>query len=337
MPSKRRAVASSSGAFQPASSGSGARHASQPASSGSGASQPASLASSYAQSATASNSYQAPQQDFAAEWARVRSFGRFPNRILYPQTAAEQEEADLWAHLYLQKSMGMPDEVWNELCRYGAPRPVDPREVVIAELEAFVKEFRRLPKQGSPGTEEDVLARRLIFHRKRFDDAQLLQYLALQVQCDDAAQDRKRKAWRMLLDEVIHFVRDSRRWPCRSQTHIKEDLLAERLKKAKKEFDEAHLTELQNLQQACQQDAAQKEVDDLVKEVTELGHWPPHDFNKVTAAALQTVRFDELDCRPLNSTLWSTNRPILCFGVQTVKFNDLECRPSNSTIWSADR
>ena len=94
-------------------------------------------------------------------------------------------------------------------------------------------------------------------------------------------------AWRMLLDDVIQFVKDSRRWPtndkrCRKfnnsgQSYLKEELLAERLAKTTKEFDEAHLTELRNLQK----DAEQKVVEDLVHEVTELGYWLHSQFNKV--------------------------------------------------------
>ena len=63
-----------------------------------------------------------------------------------PKTEAEQEEADLWMYLYHQKRKGIPDEVWNELRRYGAPQPVDFRQVLLDDVEAFVKKFRRLPK-----------------------------------------------------------------------------------------------------------------------------------------------------------------------------------------------
>ena len=44
-----------------------------------------------------------------------------------------------------------------------------------------------------------------------------------------------------------------------------------------KEFDEAHLTELRNLQK----DAEQRAVEDLVREVTELGYWLHAQFNKL--------------------------------------------------------
>ena len=94
-------------------------------------------------------------------------------------------------------------------------------------------------------------------------------------------------AWRMLLDDVSQFVRDSRLWPTSDQrfrkfdnpnrSYLKEELLAERLAKTTKEFDEAHLTELRNLQK----DAEQKVVEDLVQEVTELGYWLHSQFNKV--------------------------------------------------------
>ena len=115
-------------------------------------------------------------------------------------------------------------------------------------------------------------------------------------------QDRKRAAWRMLLDEVRQFVGDLGRWPLRcphaeGQTYLKEVLLAERLAKTRKEFDEAHLTELQNLQIACKEDAIRKVVEGLVKEVTELGHWLHRDINKVPTGGLQTFKFEELDCK----------------------------------------
>ena len=58
-----------------------------------------------------------------AAWARVRSFGRFPRRIAMPQTKAEREEGKLWHLLYLQKRVGIPDEVWKDLhllCRSGS-------------------------------------------------------------------------------------------------------------------------------------------------------------------------------------------------------------------------
>ena len=106
-------------AARPATSGKGARNGSHPVSSGSGASQPASSAGSCSQSATVSTTDESRKKDIASAWARLKRFGRFPNRIMNPQTEAEQEEADLWMYLYLQKSLGMPDEVWNRLRRYG--------------------------------------------------------------------------------------------------------------------------------------------------------------------------------------------------------------------------
>ena len=94
----------------------------------------------------------------------------------------------------------------------------------------------------------------------------------------------------MLLDDVSQFVRDSRRWPpsfnraplkFRKSAKNQEELLAERLAKTTKEFDEAHLTELRNLQK----DAEQRAVEDLVREVTELGYWPSHRN--------ETIRIDD--------------------------------------------
>ena len=211
-----------------------------------------------------------------------------------PQTEAEQEETDLWMHLYLQKSLGMPDEVWNSLRRYGNMQvAVDAREAVIADVEAFVKKFRRLPKRSHRCTEENNLMKRLQKAKSRFDDDQQVRFIALQEQCDAAIQDGKRVVWRMLLDDLSQFVRDSRRLPStdrkgRQSSTFKEELLAERLAKTTKEFDEAHLTELRNLQK----DAEQKAVEDLVQEVTELGYWLHSQFNKVSTT--------DLDYRPSN-------------------------------------
>ena len=168
---------------------------------------------------------------------------------------------------------------------------VDAREAVIADVEAFVKKFRRLPQRfvdRKPACSEEAnLARRLQRAKSRFDDDQQVRLIALQEQCDAARQEGKRVAWRMLLDDVSQFVRDSRLWPTSDQrfrkfdnpnrSYFKEELLAERLAKTTKEFDEAHLTELRNLQK----DAEQRAVEDLVQEVTELGYWLHSQFNKV--------------------------------------------------------
>ena len=273
-------------AARPASPGKGARNGSHPVSSGSGASQPASSAGSCSQSATVSTTdHESRKKDIASAWARLKSFGRFPNRIMNPQTEAEQEEADLWMYLYHQKSLGMPDEVWNRLRRYGNMQvAVDAREAVIADVEAFVKKFRRLPQRfvdRKPACSEEAnLMRRLQKAKSRFDDDQQVRLIAVEEQCHAAIQDGKRVAWRMLLDDVSQFVRDSRRWPTsdpRVRKFDKEKLLAERLAKTTKEFDEAHLIELRNLQK----DAEHKAVEDLVQEVTELGYWLHSQFNKV--------------------------------------------------------
>ena len=68
-------------------------------------------------------------------------------------------------------------------------------------------------------------------------------------------------------------------------------------------------------------------------------------------AIVQTVKFDDLECRPSDSPIWIADRQIRRFGMQTVQFNerrirrfgiqtmkfdDFECRPSNSKIWNAD-
>ena len=299
MPSKRPQTNAGRAAARPASSGKGARNGSHPVSSGSGASQPASSAGSCSQPATVSTTHQTPPEDFDLEdlRARVRRLGRFPNRIMNPQTEAEQEEKELWSSLWHLKSLGMPDEDWNSLYTMGRAmqRYVDAREAVIDDVEALVKKFRRFPKRSHPGTkvsfsqtEENNLTKRLQRVKSHFDDDQQMRFIAVQEQCDAAIQDEKRVMWRMLLDDLSQFVRDSRRWPItdrkgrQSSTFRKfdnpnrsEDLLAERLAKTTKEFDEAHLAELRNLQIVCQ-------VEGLVKEVTDLGRWPLRTRNKST-------------------------------------------------------
>ena len=296
MPPKRPQTNAGRAAARPASPGNG----SHPVSSGSGASQPASSAGSCSQPATVSTTHQTPPEDFDLEdlRARVRRLGRFPNRIMNPQTEAEQEENELWSDLWHQKSLGMPDEDWNSLYRYrdyqaGAKqRYVDAREAVIDDVEALVKKFRRFPKRSHPGTkvsfsqtEENNLTKRLQRVKSHFDDDQQMRFIAVQEQCDAAIQDEKRVMWRMLLDDLSQFVRDSRRLPStdrkgRQSSTFKEELLAERLAKTTKEFDEAHLTELRNLQK----DADQKTVEDLVQEVTQLGYWLHSPFTKVSTA-----------------------------------------------------
>ena len=69
-----------------------------------------------------------------------------------------------------------------------------------------------------------------------------------------------------MLDEVGKFVRDFDHWRQLNDTHIKEDLLATRVAKAKKEFDVAHRTELQDLENKLV-------AEGLLKEVKDLGHW----------------------------------------------------------------
>ena len=299
MPPKRPKTNAGRAAARPASPGKGARNGSHPVASESGTSQPASSAGSCSLSATVSTTYQGSPEDLAQARARVIKLGRFPNRIMAPKTEAEREEQDLWMYLWTQKRKGIPDEVWNELRRYGAPQPVDFRQVLLDDVEAFVKKFRRFPKRSSRKcacSEMDKLAKRLQHAKDRFDDEQQARFIALQEQCDAAIQDGKRVAWRMLLDDVSQFVRDSRRWPCRqkcererfrnldnpNRSYLKEELLCERLAKTTKEFDEAHLTELRNLQK----DAEQKAVEDLVQEVTELGYWLHSQLNKVSIVDL---------------------------------------------------
>ena len=45
---------------------------------------------------------------------------------------------------------------------------------------------------------------------------------------------------------------------------------------------------------------------------------------------MPTVKFDDLECRPSNSTIGSADRRMRPFDVQPAKFNDLEWGPSIS-------
>ena len=167
----------------------------------------------------------------------------------------------------------MPDEVWNRLRRYGNMQvAVDAREAVIADVEAFVKKFRRLPKcfvDRKPACSEEAnLMRRLQKAKSRFDDDQQVRLIAVEEQCHAAIQDGKRVAWRMLLDDVSQFVRDSRRWPCRQKSaiercrnldlrgkksYLKEELLSVRLAKTTKGIfvSVSVLQGAANTQEAC--------------------------------------------------------------------------------------
>ena len=50
---------------------------------------------------------------------------------------------------------------------------------------------------------------------------------------------------------------------------------------------------------------------------------------------VQTVKFDDLNCRPSDLPMWSSDRQIRCFGVQIVLIDYWECRPSNCTAVAA--
>ena len=52
-------------------------------------------------------------------------------------------------------------------------------------------------------------------------------------------------------------------------------------------------------------------------------------------AIVQTVKFDDLNCRPSDTPMWSADRQIRRFGVQIILFNYWECRPSNCTAVAA--
>ena len=50
---------------------------------------------------------------------------------------------------------------------------------------------------------------------------------------------------------------------------------------------------------------------------------------------MQTIKFDDLNCGPPDSSISSAARLIRRFGVQTGDFDDFDCRPSNSMIWNS--
>ena len=52
-------------------------------------------------------------------------------------------------------------------------------------------------------------------------------------------------------------------------------------------------------------------------------------------AIVQTVNFDDLNCRPSDTPMWSSDCPIRRFGVQIVLIDYWECRPSNCTAVAA--
>ena len=93
------------------------------------------------------------------------------------------------------------------------------------------------------------------------------------------------------------LARRIERWPKPINARIKEDLLAKRLAKGKKEFDKAHRIELQDLQKGFKQDSDLKAV---VKEVKELGHWPNHVFNNVRScrggSTLANINWSHVSC-----------------------------------------
>ena len=205
----------------------------------------------------------APQLDLEQAWARVRDFGRFPKSRVDPQTEIDKVENKLYCFVHLQKRLGIPDEVWHELRSYGAPQPVDAKQALIDDVKAFVQDYRRLPKQSRTDKKEKCLADRLRKYKSNLDNAQLVELL----ECEDAVEDAKKIGWRLLLDEAKAFVRDFGRWPKANDTHIKEDVLATRLAKGKKEFDSVHRTELQDLEKRFKEDTRQRAAEGVVKEV----------------------------------------------------------------------
>ena len=102
-----------------------------------------------------------PQLDLEQVWARVRDFGRFPKRRVDPQTEIDKVENKLYCFVYLQKRLGIPDEVWHELRSYGAPQPVDAKQALVDDVKAFVRDYQRRPKRSRTDKIENALAMRL--------------------------------------------------------------------------------------------------------------------------------------------------------------------------------
>jgi hypothetical protein len=213
--------------------------------------------------------------------------------------------------------LGIPDEVWHELRSYGAPQPVDAKQALIDDVKAFVQDYRRLPKQSRTDKKEKCLADRLRKYKSNLDNAQLVELL----ECEDAVEDAKKIGWRLLLDEAKAFVRDFGRWPKANDTHIKEDVLATRLAKGKKEFDSVHRTELQDLEKRFQEDTRQRAAEGLVKEVKELGHYPTHVRSSLTEWNLaQRVQ------RALGSTQGGASQPAALAELQALRQEALQDR-----------
>ena len=110
----------------------------------------------------------ASQPDLTEVWTRIHKFGRFPKRVLDPQSEAEHEENTLFNSLYDAKKLGIPDDVWFEMRNYGASQPVDATQLLIDDLEEFGNTTRKR-------STDKVQARRVraqALKDDRFNDAQ---------------------------------------------------------------------------------------------------------------------------------------------------------------------
>ena len=57
----------------------------------------------------------ASQLDVTEVWSRIHKFGRFPKRLMDPQSEDEHQEQKLWAFVYNAKKHGIPDDIWQEM------------------------------------------------------------------------------------------------------------------------------------------------------------------------------------------------------------------------------
>ena len=110
----------------------------------------------------------ASQPDLTEVWTRIHKFGRFPKRVLDPQSEAEHEENTLFNSLYDAKKLGIPDDVWSEMRNYGASQPVDATQLLIDDLE----EFGRTTRKRSTDKVQARRVRAQALKDDRFNDAQ---------------------------------------------------------------------------------------------------------------------------------------------------------------------
>ena len=85
---------------------------------------------------------QGAQPVLTQAWALIHKFGRFPKRPANPETEAEAEVNSLCNFLYVQKKLGIPDYVWQQMRDYDASQPVD----TVQHLIDDIKRLGRYPK-----------------------------------------------------------------------------------------------------------------------------------------------------------------------------------------------